>query len=99
MMCIPPTEKVLAAARMTKYGERRRGNRDFSLLRIWIIRTCGDLLPANITAFSWSDCTCPVPYLVERVNEIFYAENVREWAGCFVVATEHKIRLLKPPDK
>jgi predicted nuclease of predicted toxin-antitoxin system len=37
--------------------------------------------------------------LVERVKEIFYAENVREWAGCFVVATGHKIRLLKPPDK
>jgi uncharacterized protein DUF5615 len=37
--------------------------------------------------------------LVDRVNEIFRAENVDEWAGCFVVATEHKIRLLKPPDK
>jgi hypothetical protein len=24
-------------------------------------------------------------------------ENIAEWAGCFVAATERKIRLLKPP--
>jgi predicted nuclease of predicted toxin-antitoxin system len=37
--------------------------------------------------------------LVDRVSEIFHAENVSDWAGCFVVATERKIRLLKPPNK
>jgi predicted nuclease of predicted toxin-antitoxin system len=37
--------------------------------------------------------------LVDRVNEIFHAEDVAEWPGCFVVATERKIRLLKPPNK
>jgi len=34
--------------------------------------------------------------LVERVVEIFQQESVGEWARCFVVATERKIRLLKP---
>ena len=34
--------------------------------------------------------------LIERIGELFRTENVREWAGCFVVATERKIRVLKP---
>lgn len=34
--------------------------------------------------------------LIERVGELFQKENVGEWAGCFVVATERKIRVLKP---
>jgi predicted nuclease of predicted toxin-antitoxin system len=37
--------------------------------------------------------------LVARVLEIFQSEGVADWAGCFVVATEHKIRLLKPLDR
>jgi predicted nuclease of predicted toxin-antitoxin system len=34
--------------------------------------------------------------LVGRVVEIFQKESVGEWARCFVVATERKIRVLKP---
>jgi predicted nuclease of predicted toxin-antitoxin system len=34
--------------------------------------------------------------LIERVGELFQKENVSEWTGCFVVATERKIRVLKP---
>ncbi|MGB7309206.1 MAG: DUF5615 family PIN-like protein [Candidatus Acidiferrales bacterium] len=37
--------------------------------------------------------------LVERVGELFQSENVREWNGCFVVATERKIRVLRTQDK
>lgn len=37
--------------------------------------------------------------LIARVEEIFQTEDVSDWAGCFVVATERKIRLLKPPNK
>lgn len=37
--------------------------------------------------------------LAGRVVELFQTENVAEWTGCFVVATERKIRLLKPPPK
>ncbi len=37
--------------------------------------------------------------LMGRVEELFRRENVSGWAGCFVVATERKIRLLKPPTK
>jgi predicted nuclease of predicted toxin-antitoxin system len=34
--------------------------------------------------------------LIDRVGELFQKENVSEWTGCFVVATERKIRVLKP---
>jgi predicted nuclease of predicted toxin-antitoxin system len=34
--------------------------------------------------------------LTNRIAEIFRSENIDEWAGCFVVATERKIRILKP---
>jgi len=37
--------------------------------------------------------------LAGRIAELFQSENVSEWSGCFVVATERKIRLLKPPPK
>jgi predicted nuclease of predicted toxin-antitoxin system len=37
--------------------------------------------------------------LIERVRELFRNENVGEWAGCFVVATERKIRVLKPKSR
>jgi predicted nuclease of predicted toxin-antitoxin system len=34
--------------------------------------------------------------LIARVQELFADENVEDWARCFVVATERKIRVLKP---
>jgi predicted nuclease of predicted toxin-antitoxin system len=33
--------------------------------------------------------------LIERIEEMFRKENVGEWVGCFVVATERKIRVLR----
>ncbi len=33
--------------------------------------------------------------LVERLSELFRTEDVSNWRGCFVVATERKIRVLK----
>lgn len=33
---------------------------------------------------------------VDRVVKIFQKESIAEWLGCFVVATERKIRVLKP---
>jgi predicted nuclease of predicted toxin-antitoxin system len=37
--------------------------------------------------------------LVGRIGEIFQMENVAEWVRCFVVATERKIRVLRPSGK
>src|SRR5438105_7157994 len=37
--------------------------------------------------------------LLERIEEMFQNEKVGEWAGCFVVATERKIRVLRPRRK
>jgi predicted nuclease of predicted toxin-antitoxin system len=34
--------------------------------------------------------------LAERIEELFQRENVGDWIGCFIVATERKIRVLKP---
>jgi len=33
--------------------------------------------------------------LIERLSALFESENVREWHGCFVVATERKLRVVK----
>ncbi|MGH9742301.1 MAG: DUF5615 family PIN-like protein [Candidatus Acidiferrum sp.] len=37
--------------------------------------------------------------LMQRIAKLFEKENVNEWSGCFVVATERKIRVLKPANK
>lgn len=37
--------------------------------------------------------------LTQRIEEIFRDESVTEWAGCFVVATERKVRVLRPNRK
>jgi predicted nuclease of predicted toxin-antitoxin system len=34
--------------------------------------------------------------LVFRLRQIFGSENVENWKGCFVVATERKIRIQRP---
>jgi predicted nuclease of predicted toxin-antitoxin system len=34
--------------------------------------------------------------LISRLKELFTNERVNEWARCFVVATERKVRVLKP---
>ena len=34
--------------------------------------------------------------LIQRVAELFQTENVSEWVGCFVVATEIKVRVARP---
>jgi predicted nuclease of predicted toxin-antitoxin system len=33
--------------------------------------------------------------LIDRITELFHKETVEEWAGCFVVCTERKIRVLR----
>lgn len=33
--------------------------------------------------------------LIDRVSAIFSTETVDDWAGCFVVATEHKLRVTR----
>jgi len=33
--------------------------------------------------------------LVERIVELFQEERADEWAGCFVIATERKIRIVR----
>jgi predicted nuclease of predicted toxin-antitoxin system len=35
--------------------------------------------------------------LIERITEVFLTEDVQNWNGCFVVATERKVRVIRPP--
>jgi len=37
--------------------------------------------------------------LVERVEEIFQYEVVSTWTGCFVVVTDQKVRVRRPPNQ
>jgi predicted nuclease of predicted toxin-antitoxin system len=34
---------------------------------------------------------------IERIGEVFRTETIGDWKGCFVVSTERKIRVVKPP--
>ncbi len=35
--------------------------------------------------------------LIARISGLFAGEDVDAWAGCHVVATEHKVRIRRPP--
>ena len=35
--------------------------------------------------------------LARRVRAVFQTENVQTWAGCFVVVSDHKVRVRRPP--
>jgi predicted nuclease of predicted toxin-antitoxin system len=35
--------------------------------------------------------------LIRRIEQLFQNENIAEWYGCFIVASERKIRVQKPP--
>jgi predicted nuclease of predicted toxin-antitoxin system len=37
--------------------------------------------------------------LTERIGELLQQENVSDFFGCFVVATERKVRVVRPPAK
>lgn len=34
--------------------------------------------------------------LLERIQYLFETEDVEQWRGCFVVATDHKLRIRRP---
>lgn len=36
---------------------------------------------------------------IERIEEMFSKENINDWARCFVIVTERKIRVLGPEHK
>ncbi len=62
---------------------------DFSDLRKFVPGNHAGLLIVRLHTPSWKR-------LVKRINEIFEKEDVSGWAGCFVVATEAKVRVVKP---
>jgi Domain of unknown function (DUF5615) len=61
---------------------------DFSDLRRFAPGSHHGILLVRLHAPDWR-------HLSERVAEIFRSEEVEQWAGCFVVATERKIRVVR----
>jgi len=62
---------------------------DFSDLRKFYPGTHAGILVVRLRAPSWKR-------LVRRMVEIFRTENVNSWSGCFVVATDAKVRVVTP---
>jgi predicted nuclease of predicted toxin-antitoxin system len=62
---------------------------DFSDTRLFAPGTHHGLLLVRLRSPNRRD-------LAERIQELFQRENVGDRIGCFVVATERKIRVLKP---
>ena|ERR1700743_2747647 len=61
---------------------------DFSDLRQFSPGSHHGILLVRLHAPNWR-------HLSERVVEVFQNEDVEEWTGCFVVATERKIRVVR----
>jgi hypothetical protein len=89
-MFILPRMKVSPAIRTVKSRFLITQDLDFSDLRQFAPGSHHGILLVRLRSPSRGN-------LAGRVAEFFQTENIAEWAGCFVVATERKIRLLKPP--
>jgi predicted nuclease of predicted toxin-antitoxin system len=61
---------------------------DFADLRRFAPGTHYGILLVRLHSPDWR-------HLCDRVVEIFRSEEIAEWSGCFVVATERKIRVVK----
>ena len=35
--------------------------------------------------------------LTRKITDVFRRENVECWSGCFIVLSDHKLRVLRPP--
>jgi len=91
-----PQEKLAGANDITVWEAAQREGRffitqdlDFSDVRRFIPGTHHGLLLLRLRIPSRRA-------LVERVRRIFEDEDVESWAGCFVVASDHKIRTRRP---
>ena len=62
---------------------------DFSDMRRYLPGTHAGLLLVRLTRPGRNA-------LYERVSNVFHTENVEDWAGCLVVATEQKVRVRRP---
>jgi predicted nuclease of predicted toxin-antitoxin system len=61
---------------------------DFSDLRRFAPGSHHGILLVRLHSSDWRN-------LCDRVAKIFRDEDVERWGGCFVVATEHKIRIVR----
>lgn len=62
---------------------------DFSDIRRFVPGTHHDILLVRLRSPDRQSLTL-------RISEMFEQEIVSEWVGCFVVATERKIRIIRP---
>jgi predicted nuclease of predicted toxin-antitoxin system len=92
-----PQERLGGANDLTVWGAAQREGRffitqdlDFSDVRRFMPGTHHGLLLVRLRIPSRQA-------LFERVRIIFDSEDVVSWVGCFVVASDHKIRTRRPP--
>lgn len=91
-----PQEGLAGAADRQVWESAQRESRffvtqdmDFSDLREFVPGNHSGLLIVRLHTPSWKR-------LARRINEIFESEDVNGWTGCFVVATEGKVRVVRP---
>jgi predicted nuclease of predicted toxin-antitoxin system len=65
---------------------------DFSDLRRFIPGTHNGILLVRLRLPKRAD-------LISRVAQLFEKQNVESWVGCFVVATDLKLRVIRPLKK
>ena len=69
----------------------------FLSLRIWISRIFGGFLPARIQGLMLVRLRTPGrSALATRIAAVFREENSTAWARCFVLLTDHKLRVHTP---
>ena len=92
-----PREEGLAGARDTAVWEAAQREQrflitqdlDFSDIRRFVPGTHEGILLVRLQNPSRAA-------LIQRIEALFQSENVAEWSGCFVVATERKVRVRRP---
>ena len=79
------------------FGRQPRQTNDFSLPKTLIFPILANSSPERITGLM----LVRLPdagrlALAGRIAEVFRSEDVESWAGCFLVLSGHKLRILRP---
>ena len=92
-MLIPSMTSALRAIKTMRFGEQSRflvtQDMDFSDLRQFAPGLHCGVLFMRLHSPNRRNLT-------DRIIELFQRENIDQWVGCFVVATERKIRVVRP---
>lgn len=78
-------------------GKQRRIHKDCSLPKIWDFSDIRLYKPGTHYGIVLVRLRKPGrEALKKRIKYLFETEEVEKWPGCFIVVTEHKIRIRRP---